>query len=135
MRIADRDKALRYEVKPDEMLLTVHRWFARKSCPGNWLMERLGSLADGVNGKLAVIVCFRSFQHCFRHRMPSSYFASNVKPPFRLYGEIILSPTFCSQSFLFSKCIFGEHSMIVEDNTKRTESVGSLVGLLPVKLR
>ena len=25
-------------------------------------------------------------------------------------------------------------SMIVEDNTKRTESVGSLVGLLPVKL-
>ena len=82
VRIADRDKALRYEVKPEEMLLTVHRWFARKSCPGNWLMERLGSLADGVNGKLAVIVCFRSFQHCFRHRMPSSYFASNAKPPF-----------------------------------------------------
>lgn len=37
--IADRDKALRYEVKDEEMLLTVHRWFARKSCPGNWLME------------------------------------------------------------------------------------------------
>ena len=36
-----------------EMLLTVHRWFAPKSCPGNWLMERLGCLADGVNGKLA----------------------------------------------------------------------------------
>ena len=51
--IADREKALSYEVKPDEMLLTVHRWFARKSCPGNWLMERLGSLADEVNGKLA----------------------------------------------------------------------------------
>ena len=52
--IADRNKALNYEVKPDEMLLTVHRWFARKSCPGNWLMERLGSLADEVNGKLGV---------------------------------------------------------------------------------
>ena len=51
--IADRDKALIYEVKPDEMLLTVHRWFAKKSCPGNWLMERLVSLADEVNGKLA----------------------------------------------------------------------------------
>ena len=51
--IADREKALSYEVKPDEMLLTVHRWFARKSCPGNWLMERLGSLADEVNDKLA----------------------------------------------------------------------------------
>lgn len=47
--IAERDKALKYEVKEEEMLLTVHRWFARKSCPGNWLMERLGSLADEVN--------------------------------------------------------------------------------------
>jgi hypothetical protein len=50
--IADREKALEYSVKSDEMLLTVHRWFARKSYPGNWLMERLGSLADEVNGKL-----------------------------------------------------------------------------------
>ena len=50
--IADRDKALVYAVKSDEMLLTVHRWFARKSCPGNWLMERLGSLADEVNSRL-----------------------------------------------------------------------------------
>ena len=51
--IADRDKALSYEVEPDEMLLTVHRWFARKTCPGNWLFERMGGLADEVNGKLA----------------------------------------------------------------------------------
>ena len=52
--IADRGEALRYKVKSDEMLLTVHRWFARKSCPGNWLFERMGSLADEVNGKLGV---------------------------------------------------------------------------------
>ena len=52
--IADRDKALVYAVKSDEMLLTVHRWFAKKSCPGNWLFERMGSLADEVNGKLGV---------------------------------------------------------------------------------
>ena len=51
--IADRDEALRNEVRSDEMLLTVHRWFAKKSCPGNWLIEQLGSLADEVNGKLA----------------------------------------------------------------------------------
>jgi len=50
--IADRDKSLSYEVKPDKMLLTVHRWFARKSCPGNWLFEKMASLADDVNGKL-----------------------------------------------------------------------------------
>ena len=52
--IADRGEALRYEVKEEEMLLTVHRWFARKSCLGNWLMERLSSLTDEVNGKLGV---------------------------------------------------------------------------------
>ena len=52
--IADRDKTLSYEVKLDEMLLTVHRWFARKSCPGNWLMERLSSLADEVNNKISL---------------------------------------------------------------------------------
>ena len=50
--IADKEKALNYQLKDGEMLLTVHRWFAKKSCPGNWLMERLGSLADEVNGKL-----------------------------------------------------------------------------------
>ena len=50
--IPDRDKALAYVVKSDEILLTVHRWFARKSCPGNWLFERMASLADEVNSKL-----------------------------------------------------------------------------------
>ena len=52
--IADQEKALSYEVRPDEMLFTVHRWFAKKSCPGNWLFERMGRLADEVNGKLGV---------------------------------------------------------------------------------
>ena len=52
--IADRDKALSYEAKSDEMLLTVHRWFARKSCPGNWLFERMGRLADEVDHKISL---------------------------------------------------------------------------------
>ena len=52
--IADRDKALIYEVKPDEMLLTIHRWFAKKSCPGNWLFSKLGDLAQAVNSRLGV---------------------------------------------------------------------------------
>ena len=49
--ISDREKALKADLGDDEMLLTVHRWFANKSCPGNWLFERMGSLADEVNGK------------------------------------------------------------------------------------
>ena len=50
--ISDRDKALSYSVKSDEMLLTVRRWFARKSCPGNWLFGKLGDLAQAVNSRL-----------------------------------------------------------------------------------
>jgi len=54
VRFSVRDKALAYAVMSDEMLLTVHRWFAKKSCPGNWLMEKLGSLADEVNHKISL---------------------------------------------------------------------------------
>ena len=50
--IEDRNEALRYEIKSDEMLLTVHRWFAKKSCPGNWLFKKLGDLAQSVNSQL-----------------------------------------------------------------------------------
>ena len=48
----DKDKSLNYEPKDDEMLITVHRWFANKSCPGNWLYARLGDLAAKVTTQL-----------------------------------------------------------------------------------
>lgn len=31
----------------------VHRWFANKSCPGNWLYSRLGDLAAKVTSELS----------------------------------------------------------------------------------
>lgn len=48
----DKDKALNYSPKSEEMVLTVHRWFANKSCPGNWLYERMGELAAEVTKRL-----------------------------------------------------------------------------------
>lgn len=50
--ISDKAKALAYEPKADEMLLTVHRWFANKSCPGDWLMARMDDLAAKVTARL-----------------------------------------------------------------------------------
>jgi len=32
--------------------MTVHRWFAQKSCPGDYLYERMGDIAAAVNAKL-----------------------------------------------------------------------------------
>ena len=37
------------------MLITVHRWFANKSCPGDWLYSRLGDLASRVTSALGTI--------------------------------------------------------------------------------
>ena len=48
----DKDKTLNYSPASDEMVLTVHRWFANKSCPGDWLYVRLGDLAAKVTANL-----------------------------------------------------------------------------------
>ena len=50
--LGDKDKTLNYAPKSDEMVITVHRWFANKSCPGNWLYTRLGDLAAKVTANL-----------------------------------------------------------------------------------
>lgn len=49
---ADKDKSINYAPKSDEMVITVHRWFANKSCPGDWLYARLGDLAAKVTAAL-----------------------------------------------------------------------------------
>ena len=48
----DKEKTLNYSPKGDEMILTVHRWFANKSCPGNWMYARMGDLAAKVTAQL-----------------------------------------------------------------------------------
>lgn len=50
--LGDKDKTLNYNPKSDEMVITVHRWFANKSCPGDWLYARLGDLATKVTAQL-----------------------------------------------------------------------------------
>ena len=49
----DKNKTLNYSPKSDEMIITVHRWFASKSCPGDWLYSRLGDLAKKVTAELS----------------------------------------------------------------------------------
>ena len=51
--LADKEKTLAYTPAPDEMVITVHRWFANKSCPGEWLYSRLGDLAEKVTAALS----------------------------------------------------------------------------------
>lgn len=44
------DKSLIGQV--DKQNMTVHRWFANKSCPGDYLYNRHGAIADEVNKRL-----------------------------------------------------------------------------------
>lgn len=50
--IPDKNTALKYTPKDNEMLITIHRWFARKECPGDWLIEKLPNLVQYVNSSL-----------------------------------------------------------------------------------
>ena len=50
--LGDKTKTLNYSPKSDEMVLTVHRWFANKSCPGDWMYSRMGDLASKVTAQL-----------------------------------------------------------------------------------
>lgn len=51
--IPDKDAALNYSPKVNEMLLTVHRWFTTsRSCPGSWMFSRMAEFAVSVNDRL-----------------------------------------------------------------------------------
>lgn len=42
--------------QPDKQNITVHRWFVNKACPGQYIYDRLGQIADEVNARLGVTV-------------------------------------------------------------------------------
>ena len=44
------DKSLIGQI--EEQNMTVHRWFANKACPGDYIYNRLGQIASEVNSKL-----------------------------------------------------------------------------------
>jgi peptidoglycan hydrolase-like protein with peptidoglycan-binding domain len=50
--IATPQEAEAYKVAADEMILTWHRWYAYKSCPGDWMYSRGQDLARQVNARL-----------------------------------------------------------------------------------
>lgn len=47
--IPDKKEALAYKPKDNEMLMTFHRWYANKSCPGQWFVDHAQEFTDKVN--------------------------------------------------------------------------------------
>lgn len=50
--IENQSQALAYSVKSDELLITVHRWFANKACPGAYIMGKISYIVETVNNEL-----------------------------------------------------------------------------------
>lgn len=50
--LGTKSKTLTYSPKSNEMVLTVHRWFANKTCPGDWMMKHMDELAEEVTKNL-----------------------------------------------------------------------------------
>lgn len=50
--LGSKDKTLNYTPDSKEMVLTVHRWFDNKACPGDWMYARMGDLANKVTALL-----------------------------------------------------------------------------------
>ena len=48
----DKSKTLAYAPKSDEMVMTVHRWFANKACPGQYLYDLHPEMAAEVTKRL-----------------------------------------------------------------------------------
>ena len=50
--LGSKGAALAYQPADDEMVMTAHRWFANKACPGDYLYNRFGVIAEEVNERL-----------------------------------------------------------------------------------
>ena len=70
--LGDKAKTLNYAPKSDEMVLTVHRWFANKSCPGNWMYARMGDLASKVTAALGGMSTTQKQLYRVRRTWPDS---------------------------------------------------------------
>ena len=46
--LGDKNKTLAYKPADDEMVITAHRWFAAKACPGEVLYNRFNELVESV---------------------------------------------------------------------------------------
>lgn len=49
--IPDKTKALNYTRKKGECLITLHRWFKNKACPGEYIISKLPYICEQVNSK------------------------------------------------------------------------------------
>lgn len=64
----------------DRQNMTVHRWFANKSCPGEWLYSRYSEIAEKVNERLKTDnVWYRVQVGAFRKKENAKAYVTKLK--------------------------------------------------------
>lgn len=82
--IPNKQKALNYVCKKDEMLITLHRWFQAVECPGDWFIEHIPNFVETVNRQLTntpptTDKLYRVQVGAFRSRENAEKFLKEVK--------------------------------------------------------
>lgn len=93
----DKTRTLSYQPAPNEMVMTVHRWFANKACPGDYIYSRLSTIANEVTkrlgGKVAPMYRVRLSWDKPETQLEADYELDNAKacadahPGFSVYDE------------------------------------------------
>ena len=98
--LGDKTKSLNYSPKSDEMVLTVHRWFANKSCPGDWMFSRMSELATKVSAQLAVKKAAKEAADAVKPSTPETP-APSTPSTSKLAGQAVIlskAPLYASSS-------------------------------------
>ena len=59
--------------------MTVHRWFANKSCPGDYLISKFDTLCELVNNELNQNVIYRVQVGAFRNKANAEKMVKQLK--------------------------------------------------------
>lgn len=71
------DKSLIGDTSQQNM--TIHRWFANKSCPGDYLISKFDTLCELVNDELNQSVIYRVQAGAFRNKANAEKLAKQLK--------------------------------------------------------
>lgn len=77
--IPDKAKALAYVPKSNEMLITLHKWFAATECPGQWLIQQLPVIAQTVTSALSPKTVYRVQVGAFTNKAYADAYLDKIK--------------------------------------------------------
>lgn len=106
---ANKNKTLAYNPKPDEMIMTVHRWFAAKACPGDYLYEKHTYIAEQVNKRLGSVSITNATTNTTK--LPAQSLTSLQKYIYQdIDYSLVFNPTYYANKYADLKKAFGTNA-------------------------